>query len=394
MAFYRLKDMDLAGKRVLIRTGFDVPVDENGEITDDRRIKISLPTIEYALKSAKQVVIFFHMGRPKGREPNLRADKVALKLGELLGHPVKKLDDHGENGLPEDKIVCLENVRFDLREKDKDPSKRDEFGKALASLGDLFVQDAFSNSHHDQASMTSVPKFVKSCAGLSLEKEIDTMHDALKSPKRPFVSIIGGLKAEKLNVISNLLPKVDKILVGGALAFTVLKGLGYEVGDSKIDSEGLESFTELIEKIRDDDKVVLPVDAMVADRFAQDAESKVVPIENIEKGWMALDIGPDSIKLYKTILAHAKTVTWNGPIGVFEFEKFASGTKEIAEAVSETEISIIGGGDSADAIDDLGYSDKVTHVSTGGGASLRLLEGKRLVAVEALELNYDKYNDL
>jgi len=393
MVFYRLQDMDIEGKRVLIRTGYDVPVDENGDITDDRRIKASLPTIEHVLKKARQVVVFFHMGRPKDRDPRLTANKVALRLGELLDRPVRKLDDHGENGIPDDKIVCLENLRFDPREKEKEEAKRDEFGKALASLGDLFVQDAFSNSHHDQASMTSVPKFVKSCAGLALEKEIDAMNNALKDPKRPFVSIIGGLKAEKLNVISTLLPKVDKIMVGGALAFTVLKGMGYEVGDSKIDSEGLESFGELIDRIKDDEKVVLPVDAMVADRFAKDAVAKVVPIENIEKGWMALDIGPDSIKLYKTILAHAKTVTWNGPIGVFEFEKFAIGTKEIADAITDVDVSIIGGGDSADAIDDLGYSEKVTHVSTGGGASLRLLEGKPLVAVEALERNYVKYKD-
>jgi phosphoglycerate kinase len=393
MSILYLKDVELKDKVVLVRTGFDVPVEDDGGIRDDRRIQAGLPTIEHILsKEPRQVVLFWHMGRPKAKEDKLRTDRAAERLAELLGQPVRKVDDWGESGLPEDRIVALENLRFNPLEKHSEVARRDELGRQLASLGDIFVQDAFSNAHHDDASMVSVPKFVKSCAGPALEKEIESLVSVLENPARPFVSIIGGLKAGKLNVISNLLPKVDRILVGGALAFTVLKGLGYEVGASKIDNQGVERFHELIEAIRNEPKVVLPVDAVVANDFSDSAEHRVVGIEDIPEAWMALDIGPDSVKLFTTILKEAKTVTWNGPIGAFEIEAFSHGTRDVAIVLAELDATtIIGGGDSAEAIEQVGLSDKVSHISTGGGASLMVLEGKKLPAITALEQNYQKY---
>ncbi|MBW2971798.1 phosphoglycerate kinase, partial [Candidatus Woesearchaeota archaeon] len=374
----------------LLRTGFDVPIDDKGNVLDDSRIRVSVPTIKYLLEhGAGQIIIITHIGRPKEKEKQLRTDKVAARLSEILGEKVEKLDDFGENGLPDpkiDKVVMLENLRFSPGEKDKDPAKRDEFGKRLASLADVYVNDSFSTCHRDHASMTSIPKFIPGCAGLSVEQEVTTISKAMESPERPFVSIIGGVKADKLTAVSNLLGRVDRILIAGALAFTLLKQFGKEIGKTKTDTEGLAGFADLMQKIKDNPKVVLPVDAVLADAFDADADSKVCSVDSIDPGWMALDIGPETVKLFRQEIAGAKTVIWNGPIGVFEFDRFANGTREIAAALADSSaVTIVGGGDSGAAVEKLGLKDKLTLVSSGGGASLKLFEGKELVALKALE---------
>jgi phosphoglycerate kinase len=298
------------------------------------------------------------------------------------------VDDFGEKGIPSPQkacIVMLENLRFDPREKDKDQVKRDEFGRQLASLADIYVNDAFSNCHRDHASMTSVPKFLPSCAGMSVEKEVSTISKAMGSPERPFVSIIGGVKADKLNAVANLMKRVDRILIAGALAFTLLKQFGKEVGRTKTDTEGLAEFAPLVEEIRRSGKVVLPVDAVLADSFSNDANTKIASVDSIDKDWMALDIGPETIKRFKHELEGAKTIVWNGPIGVFEFDRFANGTREIANAIaSSSATTIVGGGDSGAAVEKLGLKERFTLVSSGGGVSLEMFEGKELVAIKAL----------
>lgn len=385
-----LDNVYIGKKRVLVRTGFDVPIDDAGDILDDSRIRVSIPTIRYLLEhGAEQIIIMTHVGRPKDQEKRLKTDRLAERLSELLDVKVKKIDGFGENGLPDpkaDRIVMLENLRFDPREKGKEAVKRDEFGKQLASLADIYVNDSFSTCHRDHASMTSVPRFIPGCAGLSVEKEVSTIKAALEDPERPFISIIGGVKADKLNAIGNLLDRVDHILVAGALAFTLLKRFGREVGRTKTDTEGLAGFDELLGRIKDNPKVVLPVDAVLADRFEEDARSKTSSIDSIDPEWMALDIGPETVKMFKERLSKARTVVWNGPIGVFEFDRFAGGTRAVAEALAGSDATVIvGGGDSGAAVDRLGLKDRMTLVSSGGGASLALFEGKELVALKALE---------
>ncbi|MBU2561408.1 MAG: phosphoglycerate kinase [Nanoarchaeota archaeon] len=384
-----LQNTYIGKKKVLVRTGFDVPLDDKGNVLDDSRIRASVPTIRYILEhGAEQVIIMTHIGRPKNKERQLMTCKVAAKLSEILGESVMKVDDFGENGIPDpkiDRVVMLENLRFHPGEKDKDPAKRDGFGKMLASIAEVYVNDAFSNCHRDHASMTSVPKFIPGCVGLSVEQEVRTISKALENPERPFVSIIGGVKADKLNAVANLIDRVDRILIAGALAFTLLKKFGKEVGKTKTDTEGLGAFDALVSKIKDNPKVVLPVDVVLADRFDADADSKVTSVDNIDPGWMALDIGPETVRCFREVIAGAKTIIWNGPIGVFEFDRFAGGTKEIANALAESgAITIVGGGDSGAAVEKLGLKDRLTLVSSGGGASLELFEGKELVALKAL----------
>ncbi|MDD1443973.1 phosphoglycerate kinase, partial [Dolichospermum sp. ST_sed3] len=267
--------------------------------------------------------------------------------------------------------------------------------KLLASHADIFIQDAFSNCHRDHASMTSVTKFIPSCTGFIVEKEVETINDVMSDPKHPYISIIGGLKADKLGSVKFIAMKADKVLIAGALAFTLLKAKGYKVGMSKIDSEGLEHNTELVHEVLNNPKVVLPVDAVIADKFDAEANSKIVKISEIPDNWMALDLGPESIREYTRILGQAKTVVWNGPIGVFEFKKFAHGTEEIAKQLVELSshgvTTIVGGGDSAEVVHKLGCEEKLTHVSSGGGASLEMFEGKQLIAISALEENYVKF---
>ncbi|MBW2972067.1 phosphoglycerate kinase [Candidatus Woesearchaeota archaeon] len=392
-----LQNVYIPGKIFLVRTGFDVPLDDEGNIVDDSRIKISVPTIKYLLEhDAKQVIVITHVGRPKEDEAKLQTDRLSQRLAELLGVKVRKLDGFGQAGIPSPdkaRVIMLENLRFNPSEKSKDVKERDVFGKQLASLADVYVNDSFSTCHRDHASMTSIPKFMPGCMGLSVEQEVSTIQSAMESPERPFVSIIGGVKADKLNAVANLLDRVDKILVAGALAFTLLQKFGKEVGKSKTDSEGLEDFKELLPQIENNHKIELPVDAVLADRFDADAESKIAKIDQIDAGWMALDLGPETIKNFKIIIGEAKTIIWNGPIGVFEFDRFAQGTREIAKALADAKergaTVIVGGGDSGAAVEKLGLKDRMTLVSSGGGASLALFEGKELVALNALKGSAD-----
>lgn len=382
-----LQDVYIAGKKVIVRCGFDVPIDKHGNILDDSRIRISAPTINYLLEhKAKQIIIITHLGRPKNTEPHLTTLNISLKLGDLLGRDVAYISDWGENGLPENDIIMLENLRFNPAEKDPDPKKRDVFGKQLSSLADIYVNDSFSTCHRDHASMTSIPKFIPGYMGLSVEQEVNTINNIIATPEKPFVSIIGGVKADKLSAIENLLDKADKILVAGALGFTLLEHFGKNMGLTKTDKEGLDKFKATLDKLKDNPKVWLPTDAVLAKEFKEDSDSKIVSCDDISDEWMALDIGPETISNYITEINHAKTIIWNGPIGVFEFDKFAEGTKSIANAVAESNAtSIIGGGDSGSAVHKLGLADKFTLVSSGGGASLKLFEGKPLIGLEVLK---------
>jgi len=382
MNYPTVKDVDFKGKKVLVRTGFDLPVDEEGNILDDKRIKISLPTIQYLLDhEASQIILMCHMDRPKGKVvEKLKTDKTAKKLCELLKMDVTKVD--GWSDIPNSKIVLLENLRFNLAETSKDKAERDAFGKELAALADIYVQDAFSNCHRDHASMTSVPELLPGCAGLSVEKEISLI-EQVKNPDHPVVVLMGGIKADKLNSLPRMLSKADKILVGGALALLIKQGIS---SSTKIDKEDIESITKLIETLKDNPKIILPSDVVIADSFSEDAATEIVSIEKIKEGWMVLDLGPETIASYKQELEKAKTILWFGPLGVFEMEKFSKGTKEIAQTLANSSaVTIIGGGDSASAVNSLGFADKMSLVSTGGGASLKLYTTGTLIAIEALK---------
>ena len=383
-----LEDMgDLAGKRVFVRVDFNVPLGDDGNVRDDKRIKHALPTIKYLLeKGVSRIVLASHLGRPKDNEPHLKTDQVAIRLSELLSEPVAKVDDWGEGGLPEDQIIMLENIRFHKAEKSKDEAERDVFGKQLAGLADIFVNEAFSNSHRKHASMTSIPKFIPGCVGLGVEQEVNAISKAISDPEHPMVAVIGGLKADKIKAIHNLMSKADKVLVAGALACNLLKAKGYEIGASKADDEGMEEQGELVREVIASDRVVLPTDFVVADDFSETANIKTVAADSIGSGWMALDIGPDSERSFAELISGAKTVLWFGPIGVFEMEPFANGTKAVGEAMAALKgTTIVGGGDSASAVKKLGLSDKMTLVSTGGGASLEMIEGKELPALVILK---------
>ena len=378
-----LKDLEFEGKRVLLRTDYNVPIDNQGNILDDFRIKLSLPTINHILeKKPAQLIILSHFGRPKNNEEFLRTDKIAARLSELINQKVTKINAWRVNS--SSPVVMLENTRFNPAEKSKEIEKRDDFGKMLAEQADIYVNDAFANCHRDHATMTSIPKYIPGCIGLNIEKELEMLQQKLENPEKPFVSVIGGLKADKTSAIKNLLSRSDYVLLGGAIAFLFLKLKGYEVGQSKIDLEGCDQSN--ITTLLANPKLILPIDCVVANEISQEAKSEIVNIDAIPSNMMALDIGPKTAKLYSEKLEGAKTVVWNGPIGVFEIPTFAQGTKAIAEAVAKPSIcSIIGGGDSAAAVKKLGFADNVTHISSGGGASLILIEGKQLVALEALE---------
>lgn len=385
--FKTLRDMpDLEGKKVIVRMP-EVPLDLNGKIKDEKRLRQTLPTLNYLLKKGvSQLVLMLHLGRPKNNETHLKADAVAMALQNMLGEPVMKVNDWGQQGLPKGKIIMLENLRFHPGEKSKDPAEREAFGKALASLADYYVEEAFSNCHRDHASMTSVPKFIPGFAGFAVEHEVKSITEALRNPKRPLVAVMGGLKADKLPAISYLLGVADQILVAGALAFALKKAQGVKVGASKIDDEGMTEMAELVKQVNANPKVLLPEDAVVADQFSADAKSQIVSIDQIPPAWMALDIGPRTIEKYKAALKTAKTILWFGPIGVFEWEAFANGTKFIAEAMIKSgAATLVGGGDSGAAVAKLGLQDQMTLVSTGGGASLMLVEGKELPAIKILE---------
>lgn len=386
-----VQDLDLKGKRVLVRVDFNVPTDDDGRITDDTRIKAALPTIGYIIKHGGKAILMSHFGRPKGKpESKYRLNRIAERLAELLEKPVKKLDEAVGPGvasavaaMKEGDVILLENVRFYPGEEKNDPA----LARELASLGDVYVNDAFGAAHRAHASTAGVAQYLPAAAGFLMEKEIGTMGKALENPDRPFVAILGGKKvADKIGVINNLLTKVDTLIIGGAMAYTFLKAKGYGIGNSILDAENVDYAEEMMKKAAHNGvKLLLPVDVVVAKELAADAESKIVPADQIPDGWEGLDIGPETRGLFSGALKDAGTVVWNGPMGVFELARFAAGTKAVAEAVAASSgTTIIGGGDSAAAVEQLGLADKMTHVSTGGGASLEFLEGRELPGVAAL----------
>ena len=386
-----IEDIDVNGKRVLVRCDFNVPQDEEGNITDDRRIIAALPTIKYLMEHNAKVILCSHLGRPKG-EFNMKYSlkPIAKRLSELLGKKVHMADDViGDSAkslaasLREGDVMLLENVRFHKEEEANDMA----FSKALAELADVYVNDAFGTAHRAHASTEGVAKYLPAVCGYLIQKEINVMGKALNNPVRPFVAILGGKKvSDKINVITNLIDKVDELLIGGGMAYTFFKAKGYEIGKSICEDDKVELAKELMEKAAHKGvKLLLPIDNVVATEFSNDAESKVVASNEIPEDWEGVDIGPETVKLYGDALKNAKTVIWNGPMGVFEFDKFAVGTNEIAKILGGLDaITIIGGGDSAAAIEKGGFADKMTHISTGGGASLEFLEGKELPGIACL----------
>lgn len=387
-----IKDVDIRGKRVLIRVDFNVPLNDNLKITDNARIAAAVPTIEYAIKQGGAIILMSHLGRPDGKiVDKMRMDPVAVELSRLLGKQVRKVNDcvGAEVKAEVDKlksgdVLLLENLRFHAEEEKNDPG----FAKQLASLGDIYVNDAFGTAHRAHASTEGVTKYLPSVAGFLLQKEIDYLGSALENPKKPFVAILGGAKvSDKIGVIENLIPKVNAILIGGGMAYTFLKAKGKNIGNSKLEADKISVALDLLKKAEVKNvKIVLPVDHIIADKFDIKANIKEQSTEDIPDGWMALDIGPKTIKLFCGALKTAKTIVWNGPLGVFEMEPFSYGTKDVAEYIAGLKgvTSIIGGGDTAAAISKFNLEDKMTHISTGGGASLEFLEGKVLPGVAAL----------
>ena len=385
-----VEDIDVAGKRVLCRCDFNVPT-KNGVITSDKRIVAALPTIKYLIAHNAKVILCSHMGKPKGEwKPELSLKVVADRLSQLLGQEViMAADVAGDDAhakaaaLKEGQVMLLENTRFEKGETKNDP----ELSKKLASLADIFVNDAFGTAHRAHASTAGVAAYLPAVSGFLIEKELRVMGGALENPKRPLVAILGGSKvSSKIGVINNLLEIADTIIIGGGMAYTFSAAQGGKIGKSLLESEWMDYANEMVKKAADKGvKLLLPVDTVIADRFAPDADTAVVKAGQIPDGWEGLDIGPETVKLYCTAVADAGTVIWNGPMGVFEFDKFAVGTRAVAEALSKTDaITIVGGGDSAAAVEQLGYADKMTHISTGGGASLEFLEGKELPGVACL----------
>ena len=387
-----IKDIDISGKKVLVRCDFNVPQDENLNITDNRRIVSSLDTIKYLLDNNAKVILCSHLGRPKGEvKKEFSLAPVASELQKLLGKEVKLASDVvGESAnqltsnMKEGEIVLLENVRFEKGEEKND----EELSKKFASLAEIYVNDAFGSAHRAHSSTAGVASFLPAVSGFLMEKEINFLGTAISNPERPFVAILGGKKvSDKINVIDNLLEKVDTLIIGGGMAFTFLKAQGYNIGKSVCELDKLDLANSLLEKAKKKGaKMMIPVDTVVGKEFSNDTESKTVKSTEIPEDWEGFDIGAETIKLYKEELKDAKTIVWNGPVGVFELEKFAVGTNSIAEFLGSLEnvTTIIGGGDSAAAIEKVGLSDKMTHISTGGGASLEFLENKKLPGVECL----------
>lgn len=387
-----IKDIDLKGKKVFVRCDFNVPLDENGNITDNRRIVAALPTIKYLLEQNCKIILASHLGRPKGEvNPKFSLRPVANELSKLLGKEVKLAEDvvgpsakELTSNVKEGEIVLLENVRFDAREEKNDESLSKEF----ASMAEVFVNDAFGTAHRAHSSTAGIAEFLPAVSGFLIEKELEFLGSALENPQRPFVAILGGVKvSDKIGVIEALLEKVDKLIIGGGMAYTFLKSMGYSVGKSVCEIDKLDLAKELMEKAKQKNvKLVLPIDNVIAKEIAPDTENKVIDSDNIPDEWEGLDIGPKTVELFKEELKDAKTIIWNGPVGFSEYEIFANGTRSIAQALAEKEdaVTIIGGGDSAAAIEKMGLSDKMTHISTGGGASLEFLEGKKLPGIECL----------
>ena len=387
-----VRDIDLKGKKVFVRCDFNVPMDENQNITDNRRIVAALPTIKYLIEQNCKVILASHLGRPKGEvKPEFSLAPVAKELSKLLGQEVLMAKDViGESAkslaanLQEGQVMLLENVRFHREETDNDP----EFAKELASMAEVFVNDAFGTAHRAHASTEGVSHYLPSVSGFLIEKELRFLGDALNNPERPFVAILGGAKvSDKIGVIDSLLEKVDTLMIGGGMAYTFFKAQGYEVGNSLCEPDKCELALNLMKKAEEKGvKFLLPVDTRVGKEFKPDTESKTVAWTEIPEGWEGFDIGEKTIEMFKNELKTAKTVVWNGPLGLFEFDQFAIGTNEIAHALAELDATtIIGGGDSAAAVEKAGLADKMTHISTGGGASLEFLEGKKLPGIECLQ---------
>jgi phosphoglycerate kinase len=382
-----VRDLDVGGKRVLVRVDFNVPV-KDGEVTDDTRIRRALPTIRYLLSEGARPVLISHLGRPKGEpDPKYAMDPVAARLGELLDEPVKKLDaavgpevvealeDWDGRG-----VVLLENSRFYPGETKNDPDLADQ----LASLADLYVDDAFGAAHRAHATTVGVAERLPAAAGLLLEEEIDYLDAVLENPERPFVAILGGAKvSDKLGVIESLLGTADSLLVGGAMCFTFFKALGYEIGNSLVEDDYLEEARRLMGEA--DERLILPVDVVVADAMEDGVDTETVPVDAIPAGKLGLDIGHDTVALFERHISDARTIFWNGPMGVFEIDAFAKGTEGVAKAVADSgATSVVGGGDSVAAVNKLGLEGEMSHISTGGGASLEYVEGKELPGVAVL----------
>lgn len=387
-----LKDYDFKGKRVLVRVDFNVPL-EDGEVTDTNRIEAALPTIKYLMEEDAKVILMSHLGRPKGEvKDEFKMDPVGKELANLLNKKVVKVDDcigdevkKAVDDMSKGDVLLLENTRFYPGEKENDPA----FAEKLAENADIFVLDAFGAAHRAHASTVGVTEYLPSAAGFLLMRELNALGEVMDNPESPFVAIMGGAKISgKISVIENLLDKVDYILTGGGISNTFLKAQGFEVGESLVEDDKLEVARDLIKKAKEKNVILLlPTDVIIADRFDKEAQAKEVAVDSVPKDWQILDSGgTETLKEYTKIIKNAKTVIWNGPIGVFEFEKFANGTNAIAKALAETEArTVIGGGESAAAVKQAGLIDKMTHVSTGGGASLRFFEGKPLPAVEAID---------
>ena len=389
-----IRDIDLKGKRVLIRCDFNVPLDSNQNITDDTRIRAALPTLEYLVTQGAKVVVMSHLGRPKGKAAaEFSLAPVAVRLAELLGKQVEfadsdvVVDDSVKEkvaALKDGDVLLLQNVRFRKEETDNEPG----FAKELASLGDVFVQEAFGTAHRAHASTAGVADYLPCVSGFLIEKEVKFLGSALQNPQRPFVAIMGGAKVgDKIKVIENLLTKVDTLIIGGGMAYTFYKAMGLEIGKSILDADNIDLAKMLLEKATSlNVKLLLPVDIVCADEFSNDAKYQTYSRDQIPSDMMGLDIGEETVKLYSEEIAKAKTAVWNGPMGVFEMENFAKGTKAIAEALATSDATtIIGGGDSAAAVEQFGLADKMSHISTGGGASLEFLEGKILPGISIIE---------
>jgi phosphoglycerate kinase len=382
-----IRDVDVRGKRVLVRVDFNVPL-KDGAITDDIRIRAALPTINYLLEKGAALILCSHLGRPKGKiVPELKMDPVAARLSELLGRPVQKMDacigpvvEAAAEAMKPGDVILLENTRFNPEEKANDAG----FAKQVAGLADIFVNDAFGAAHRAHATTVGVADYLPAVAGFLMEKELEFLGKATSDPERPYVAILGGAKiSDKIGVIESLLSKCDRLLIGGGMANTFFKAMGFEVGDSLVEEDAVPTAKSLLESAGS--QLVLPVDVVVADAFDNDAKAKVVAPNEVTVGWRILDIGPKTVQTFESALSGAKTVIWNGQMGVFEMPNFAKGTFAVAETLANLDATtIIGGGDSAAAVKQAGLAEKMSHVSTGGGASLEFLEGKTLPGVAAL----------
>jgi 3-phosphoglycerate kinase len=387
-----IEDIDVSKKKVLVRVDYNVPLDDDLNVTDDTRIKLSLPTIDYLIKRDAKVILMSHLGRPKGKvEPELRMDPVAKRFEDITGINIKKFDqvysdkikDYIDNKMSFGSVVLLENLRFDPGEKEND----ERLAKSLASLAEIYVNDAFGAAHRAHASVVGVTRYLPSVAGFLMKKENEVLSSMLESPARPFIAILGGSKvSSKIPVIRNLLDKVDSLLLGGGMTYTFLRAQNYEVGKSICEDGQIEFAREMLELAkRNNINFLLPIDVVVAKEFDNDADRKIVSIESIPVDWMGLDIGEKSIELFAREIAGAKTIFWNGPVGVFEWENFTNGTRSIARAVADSQaVTVAGGGDTITALNKYKLYSKISHVSSGGGAAMEFLEGRELPGVVSL----------